>query len=77
MQPERPTDLAEHRQWLGSLAPIPGAGVWADIGDESVFIAAKIRKDNNYAFKVRLTSDGQPFWTMSADKLAMEKASIE
>lgn len=52
-------------------------GVWADIGDESVFIAAKIRKDNNYAFKVRLTSDGQPFWTMSADKLAMEKASVE
>ena len=52
-------------------------GVWADIGDESVFIAAKIRKDNNYAFKVRLTSDGQPFWTMSPDKLAMEKAAVE
>ena len=52
-------------------------GVWADIDDESIFIAAKIRKDNNYAFKVRLTSDGQPFWTMSADKLAMEKAAVE
>jgi hypothetical protein len=52
-------------------------GVWADIGDESVFLAAKIRKDNDYAFKVRLTSDGTPFWTMSPEMLAMEKAAIE
>ena len=52
-------------------------GVWADIGDESVFMAAKIRKDNNYAFKVRLTSDGTPFWTMSPEMLAMEKAAVE
>ena len=52
-------------------------GVWADIGDDSVFLAAKIRKDNNYAFKVRLTSDGTPFWTMSPEMLAMEKAAVE
>ena len=52
-------------------------GVWADIGDESVFLAAKIRKDNDYAFKVRLTSDGTPFWTMSPEQLAKEKAAIE
>ena len=52
-------------------------GVWADIGDESVFMAAKIRKDNDYAFKVRLTSDGTPFWTMSPEMLAMEKAAVE
>lgn len=52
-------------------------GVWADIGDESIFMAAKIRKDNDYAFKVRLTSDGTPFWTMSPEMLAMEKAAVE
>ena len=52
-------------------------GVWADIGDESVFLAAKIRKDNEYAFKVRLTSDGTPFWTMSPEQLAKEKAAVE
>jgi len=52
-------------------------GVWADIDDESVFIAAKIRKDNDYAFKVRLTSDGTPFWIMSPEQLAKEKAETE
>lgn len=52
-------------------------GVWADVGDESIFIAAKIRKDNEYAFKVRLTSDGTPFWTLTPEQLAKEKAEVE
>jgi len=52
-------------------------GAWADIGDESIFMAAKIRKDNDYAFKVRLTADGKPFWTMSPEELAKEKAEVE
>ena len=50
-------------------------GAWADIGDETVFIAAKIKKDGGYSFKVRLTSDGTPFWTMPPDQLAKERAS--
>jgi hypothetical protein len=50
-------------------------GAWADIGDETVFIAAKIKKDNDYSFKVRLTSDGTPFWTMSPEQLAKEQAA--
>ncbi len=50
-------------------------GVWADIGDETVFLAAKIKKDSGYNFKVRLTSDGTPFWTMSKEQLAREMAS--
>ena len=52
-------------------------GVWADVDDETVFIAAKVRKDNEYAFKVRLTSDGTPFWSMSPEQLAKEKAETE
>jgi hypothetical protein len=52
-------------------------GAWADVGDETIFMASKIRKDNDYAFKVRLTSDGKPFWTMTAEELAKEKAEVE
>ena len=48
-------------------------GAWADIGDETVFIAAKIKKDNGYSYKVRLTSDGTPFWTLSAEQLEHER----
>lgn len=50
-------------------------GAWADVGDETVFIAAKIKKDSGFSFKVRLTSDGAPFWTMSPEQLAKEQAS--
>lgn len=50
-------------------------GAWADIGDDTVFIAAKIKKDSGYSFKIRLTSDGTPFWTLSAERLAKERAS--
>jgi len=50
-------------------------GAWAEIGDETVFIAAKIKKDGGFSYKVRLTSDGTPFWTMSAELLAKERAS--
>ena len=52
-------------------------GVWADVDGEAIFMAAKIRKDNEYAFKVRLTSDGTPFWTLSPERLAEEKAAVE
>ncbi len=52
-------------------------GAWADVGNETIFMASKIRKDNDYAFKVRLTSDGKPFWTMTAEELAKEKAEVE
>ncbi len=50
-------------------------GAWADIGDDTVFIAAKIKKDGGYSFKVRLTSDGTPFWTMPPEQLAKELAA--
>ena len=43
MQRERATDLRDHRAWLGSLAPIAGAGVWAIIGcgrGEDLLLAA-------------------------------------
>ncbi len=47
-------------------------GAWAVINDEDVFIAAKAKQGNDFEFKVRLTKDGTPFWTMSAEELAKE-----
>lgn len=50
-------------------------GSWAEINDEFVFIAAKVKKGDHFEFKVRLTSDGTPFWTMSSEQLAKERSS--
>jgi hypothetical protein len=50
-------------------------GVWAEIEDQDVFMAAKIKKGDFYEYKVRLTRDGTPFWTMSEEQLAKERAS--
>jgi hypothetical protein len=47
-------------------------GVWAEIGGGEVFMASKIKKGDHYEYKVRLTKDGTPFWTMSAEELARE-----
>ena len=47
-------------------------GVWAEIGGQEVFMASKIKKGDYYEYKVRLTKDGTPFWTMSAEELAKE-----
>lgn len=50
-------------------------GSWAVIGDQDVFIASKAKQGEHFEFKVRLTSDGTPFWTMSPEQLAKELAS--
>ncbi len=48
-------------------------GVWAEIDEKDVFMASKIKKGDYYVLKVRLTKDGIPFWTMSAEQLAKEQ----
>lgn len=50
-------------------------GSWVELDGEDVFIAAKVKKGDHFEFKVRLTSDGTPFWTMSAEQLARERKS--
>jgi len=53
-------------------------GVWADINKEEVFMASKVKnksRDEEIELKVRLTSDGTPFWTMSREQLAKEQQS--
>ena len=50
-------------------------GVWAEINGKDVFLASKVKKGNFFSFKVRLTKDGTPFWTMSPAKLAKERSN--
>jgi len=48
-------------------------GAWAVIDDKDVFMAAKAKQGDNFEFKVRLTKDGTPFWTMSPEEITREK----
>jgi hypothetical protein len=50
-------------------------GAWAEINGEDVFMAAKIKKGDYFSLKVRLTKNGKPFWSMSQDELAKERAA--
>jgi hypothetical protein len=50
-------------------------GVWAYIDGKDVFMASKIKRDPDFEIvKVRLSSDGTPFWTMTPEQLAKELA---
>ncbi len=50
-------------------------GSWAFIEGEDIFIASKVKQGEHFEFKVRLTKNGKPFWTMTQEELAKEKAS--
>lgn len=45
-------------------------GVFTTIDEQPVFMANKIKKGEFYQAKFRRSSDGRPFWTMSAKELA-------
>jgi hypothetical protein len=47
-------------------------GAWAEIKEEDVFMASKIKKGEYEELKVRLTKDGTPFWEMTSEELAKE-----
>jgi len=52
-------------------------GVWAEIDNKDVFMASKVKKSDSdvFEFKVRLTKNGKPLWTMTKEELALERAS--
>ena len=52
-------------------------GVWAEIDEKDVFLISKVKKGEFFQFKVRLTSDGKPFWTMGKEELAWERLPDE
>jgi hypothetical protein len=51
------------------------SGSWAVIEGQDIFIAAKVKQGENFVFKVRLTKDGTPFWSLSPEELEKELAS--
>lgn len=51
------------------------SGCWAVIDGQDIFMAAKVKQGDSFEFKVRLTKDGRPFWTLSPEELAKESAS--
>jgi hypothetical protein len=50
-------------------------GAWAELDGKEFFMAAKIKKGDFAELKMRLTKDGKPFWTMSPEELARERAA--
>ncbi|MGD9975109.1 MAG: hypothetical protein AB7S77_18770 [Desulfatirhabdiaceae bacterium] len=49
-------------------------GVWVEINNEDVVIASKISRGDFFEYKVRLTSDGKPFWTMTKEEFDKERS---
>jgi hypothetical protein len=47
-------------------------GVRASINGKEVFMASKIKKGDYFQLKVRLTSDGTPFWAMIRQEVTRE-----
>ncbi len=52
-------------------------GCWAEIEGKDIFLASKIKKGESFEFKVRLTQDGTPFWTMTPEQLAKERLNTD
>jgi hypothetical protein len=48
-------------------------GVPATINGKNVFMASKIKKGDYFAFKVRFTKDGRPYWTMTPEQLVRKR----
>jgi hypothetical protein len=59
--------------WDLKGAQVKVRGVWAQIEDESVFIAYKV-KSGKHVLKLRKTRDGTPHWTMTPEELDKERA---
>ena len=59
--------------WKLKGAQVKVRGVWAQIADENVFIAYKVKSDK-HVLKLRRTRDGTPHWTMTPEELAKERA---
>jgi len=50
-------------------------GVLAEIDEKEVFMASKIKKGDYFELKVRLSSDGTPFWTLTDEELVKERTA--
>lgn len=51
------------------------SGSWANISGKDVFLAAKIKQGDTFEYKIRLSKDGTPFWTLSPEEREKEEAT--
>ena len=51
-------------------------GIKTIINGKEVFMASKIKKGDFFEFKVRLTKNGKPFWTMTLEELSKEREPL-
>ena len=58
--------------WKLKGSKVKVRGVWAEINNENVFLAYKVKSDK-LAIKLRRTRDGTPLWTMSPEEMAKER----
>ncbi|MGD8382555.1 MAG: hypothetical protein PVJ11_10450 [Syntrophobacterales bacterium] len=65
--------LNVNKIWKLKGARVKVRGVWAQLAGEKVFIAYKV-KSGKHVLKVRRTRDGTPYWTMTPEELAKERA---
>ena len=49
-------------------------GVWAEIEGKEVFMLSKVKIGDTVSYKIRRTSDGKPWWTMTAAEVQKEKS---
>ena len=54
----------------GDRVKIKGCRI--NVAGKDVFMASKVEKENYFEFKVRLTKNGKPFWTMTPEELISE-----
>jgi hypothetical protein len=52
-------------------------GAWVELNNEDIVIASKISKGDFFEYKVRLTKDGTPFWTLSKEELEQERGESQ
>ena len=65
--------MNRHRIGIRKGDKIKVRGAFAEINGKDIFMGSKVKKGNDFSLKVRLSSDGTPFWTMSPDQLAKER----
>ena len=68
--PKGVTDLKKLRLRKGDRIKV--RGVFAEVGDKEVFLAAKIKKEPVGEVKVRLTKNGKPVWHMTKEEIQQE-----
>ena len=53
--------------------PVNAKGCWAELNNEKIFMASKIRNGEYFEIKFRRTSDGTPYWTLTPEDMVQEK----